>query len=65
MGDFAVRVARTAPDGSTRLEADIERLLRLLDAELARVPLTQSWTPQRAREWWSRHAPELVGMGSS
>ena len=31
-----------------------------LDAELAKIPVEQPWTQERAREWWENHAPELL-----
>jgi serine/threonine-protein kinase len=31
-----------------------------VDARLATVPTTAVWTQEKAREWWQRHAPELV-----
>jgi serine/threonine protein kinase len=31
-----------------------------LDAQLARVPVKDPWTPERARAWWEMHAPDLV-----
>ena len=34
-----------------------------LDAQLARVPSAGSWTTERAQEWWSLNAPEVVAGG--
>jgi DNA-binding NtrC family response regulator len=31
-----------------------------LEAELARIRFPQSWTEERARQWWEAHAPELA-----
>jgi eukaryotic-like serine/threonine-protein kinase len=36
-----------------------------VDAQLARVPLPEPWTQARARDWWQRHAPELVAARRS
>jgi serine/threonine-protein kinase len=31
-----------------------------LESQLARVPCTEPWTNDRAREWWQTHAPDVV-----
>jgi len=31
-----------------------------LDSQLARVRCEEPWTEERARAWWSAHAPDIV-----
>ena len=31
-----------------------------LEAQLARVPIAEAWTQDRARKWWDMHAPDVV-----
>ena len=31
-----------------------------LESQLARVPCTEQWTNDRARQWWDSHAPDDV-----
>jgi hypothetical protein len=31
-----------------------------LESQLARVPCTEQWTNDRARQWWEAHAPDAV-----
>ncbi len=42
-------------DPANRFKSALE-----VDAQLADVPTTERWTQDKAREWWQRHAPELV-----
>jgi eukaryotic-like serine/threonine-protein kinase len=32
-----------------------------LESHLARIQFDAEWTEQRAREWWSAHAPDAIG----
>ncbi len=36
-----------------------------LIAALQAVPLAQPWSQERAREWWSRHAPQVIRAADS
>ena len=54
----AILMACLEKDPANRVPSALE-----LDAQLARVPSAGSWTSERAQEWWSLNAPEVVAGG--